>query len=289
MTTWWNNNIETRMSDFKSWIGDFNQPSKIYCRNYIANKQYKSVIDAGCGLASDYFGFKNDQYEINYIGLDSCTYLVNLNKKHDIPMIEAELNADLPLSDNSYECVYCREVLEHLPYYEKTISEFVRIAAKEILIVFFIKPLEESEWEEEIKNKIEKQKNEILEERRKLNDARLLENPDYVPESEPELIIEIKEEEKEINYWKSEDLYHNRYDKKKLEDFIMSLPKVDKLFWQTLNDFSYVSIVDTDKNEDAQLTLQFDNKVNESLESKSTVKLTEELTNNKFVLHILLK
>lgn len=277
MTSWWNKNVETRINDFKSWTGDFNQPSKIYCRNYIVSKQYKNIIDCGCGLATDYFGFKNDGHEINYTGLDSCKYLIDLNRSNGMAMIEAELNADLPLSDNSYECVYCREVLEHLPYYEKTIKEFVRIASKEIMIVFFIKPLEENEWVEEIKNKIEKQKKERQdakvkqeEEKRKLAEEAGIE---FVPDpEEPETEIIIKEEEKEINYWKEEDLYHNKYDKKKLESFIMSLPKVDKLFWANLNDFGYVSVVapdETPKNE--------------------TVQSTADLTNNKFILHILLK
>lgn len=274
MTSWWNKNIETRMHDFKSWIGDFNQPSKTYCRNYIASKQYKSIIDAGCGLASDYFGFKGDQYNINYLGLDSCTYLINLNRTHSIPVIETELETDLPLSDSSYDCVYCREVLEHLPYYEKTLSEFIRIASKEVIVVFFIKPLEESEWEEEIKNRIEKEKNKILEERRKSNEAALLVNPEYVPEVLPEPVVEISETEREINYWKEEDLYHNKYDKKKLENFIMSFPKVNRLFWNTINDFSYVPLNKDEPNQDL---------------SEPTIKLTEELTNNKFILHIILK
>lgn len=63
MTTWWNNNVEKRMDDFKSWIGDYNQPSKTYFRKYIANKKYKNIIDCGCGLATDYFGLKGDSDE----------------------------------------------------------------------------------------------------------------------------------------------------------------------------------------------------------------------------------
>lgn len=184
MTNWWNKNVEVRMNDFKSWIGGFNYPSKIYCRNYVIEKQYKSIIDCGCGLATDYFGFKNDKYEIEYTGLDSCKYLVDLNRENGIQMIEAELDEELELQDNSYECVYCREVLEHLPYYEKTISEFVRIATKEVIVVFFVKP-----------------------------DA-----------------------EEQINYWAEEDLYHNKYDKAKLENFITSIPKVDRLFWNEVDD-----------------------------------------------------
>lgn len=184
MTQWWNKNVEARMEDFKSWIGDFNYPSKIYCRQYVAKQGYKSIIDCGCGLATDYFGFKNDNYQIDYTGLDSCKYLVQLNANYGIHMIEAELEAPLDIADNSYECVYCREVLEHLASYEITLSEFIRIANKEVLIVFFIKP----------------------------------------------------DDSEEINYWDAEDLYHNKYEKEKLETFIRSIPKVEKLFWSEVDD-----------------------------------------------------
>ena len=67
-------------------------------------------------------------------------------------MIKAELEQNLPILDNSYECVYCREVLEHLSYYEKTISEMIRISSKEVIIVWFIIPDNEEHinyWEEE--------------------------------------------------------------------------------------------------------------------------------------------
>lgn len=153
MSQWWNNNAEARISDFTVWVGDYNQPSKVYCRNYIAQKQYKNIIDCGCGLATDYFGFKNDNYDLNYTGLDSCTYFVNLNKECGIPMIEAELEGALPPAINAYDCVYCREVIEHLSSWKKTIPEMIRIASKEVIIVWFIKPEPGEDkinyWEEE--------------------------------------------------------------------------------------------------------------------------------------------
>jgi hypothetical protein len=187
MTSWWNNNAKNRMKDFIVWVGDSDQPSKIYCRGYIAGRQYKSIIDCGCGLASEYTGFKNDNYAIEYTGLDSCTYFVEENRKNHISMIEAELESDLPIKDNSYECVYCREVLEHLSYYEKPIHEMIRIASKEVIIIWFITPTNEQD---------------------------------------------------KINYWEKEDLYHNTYNRQKLEKFILSNNKVSSINWRFINDLS---------------------------------------------------
>ncbi len=193
MTDWWNKNVEVRIDDFKSWVGDYNKASKVYCRKYIADKQYKTIIDCGCGMATDYNGFKKDNYKIDYTGLDSCRFFIDINATHGIKMINAELEKDLRIVSNSYDVVYCREVLEHLNGYEKCLSELIRIGIKEVIIVFFIKPAEEDD---------------------------------------------------KINYWESEDLYHNKYNKDKLEKFINDNPKVDKLFWVDVEDSNYVKQLD---------------------------------------------
>lgn len=185
MTTWWNNNVENRFSDFEGWIGDHEQPTKLFCRKYVAAMGYKSIVDCGCGLATEYFGYQNDKYNIDYTGLDSCIYLIDRNRQLGIRMIEAELEIDLPLEDNAYECVYGRGVIEHLSYYEKTINEFIRTAEKEVLIGWFIKP---------------------------------------------------DDDEDKIDYWVEEDLYHNKYNKLKLETFILSNPKVENIFWDDVNE-----------------------------------------------------
>jgi len=116
MTTWWNKNIHNnsnnRKNDFSSWLKDHNQDNRIYCRKHIAQKGYKSILDCGCGLAVEYYGFKSDNYEINYTGLDSCTYLVESNKLLGINMIEAELEKKLPIEDNAYECIYARAIIK---------------------------------------------------------------------------------------------------------------------------------------------------------------------------------
>lgn len=185
MTSWWNKNIPIRIDDFKGWIEDYNQPSKLYCRKYVVDKKYKNIIDCGCGIATEYYGYKNDNYDIDYTGLDSCKYLIDLNKSNGINMIDAELDNDLPVKDNSYECVFCRAVLEHLPHYQKAISEFIRIGQKEVIICWFIKP---------------------------------------------------DLDEDKIDYWGEEDLYHNKYNIKKLEEFILNNPKVNSINWTDINE-----------------------------------------------------
>ena len=201
MTTWWNNNVELEIESFKEWTRDHFDPTKMYCRKHVADHGYKSIIDCGCGLATEYFGYKADNYDIDYTGLDSCKFFIKLNDGYGIKMIDAELESTLPIEDNSFDCVYCREVIEHLSYYEHAISEFIRIGRKEIIIVWFLKPgtpfLQGDELPESLKKK-----------------------PLPLPGSD------------QINYWKEEDLYHNVYDINKLQDFIRANPKVQDFRWQ---------------------------------------------------------
>lgn len=224
MTSWWNKNAQNRMEDFKIWVGDFNQPSKTYCRNYIKSQGYLKILDCGCGLASDFYGFIYENYPIDYTGVDSCKLFIDLNREQNITMIEAELEGDLPIVDSSYDCVYSREVLEHLSYYDKALSEMIRIAAKEVIIVFFIKP----------------------------------------------------ENEENINYWETEDLYHNTYDINKLQDFILSFPKVESITWSEIND-------QTDRKDVIDEINKLIENPEEQVPEKQTVKLP------KHILHIKMK
>lgn len=146
MTSWWNKNIPgERLEEFKSWLTKGHQTDRVYCRKHIAEQQYKSFLDCGCGIAVEYFGFKTDNYPIEYTGLDSCTYLIELNKSHGIQMIDAELDNPLPIKDNAYDCVYAREIMEHLQYHRRTLDELIRVAKKEVVVTWFIRPDHEPE------------------------------------------------------------------------------------------------------------------------------------------------
>lgn len=181
MTDWWNKNVPNRIDDFKSWVGDYNKRDKIYCRDYVAKKQYKSILDCGCGVATEYHGYKSDKYNIDYTGLDSCEFFIEYNEKQNIPMIRSDLDVELPVRSDSFDCVYCREVLEHLSHYETALTNFIRIAKKEVIIGWFIKPGESEEL---------------------------------------------------IDYWETEDLYHNKYNKNKIETFLKANPKVKEIKWK---------------------------------------------------------
>jgi ubiquinone/menaquinone biosynthesis C-methylase UbiE len=137
--SWWNVNINTRIEDFKSWTGNENVESKIYLRSHIINKAYKSCLDCGAALCLDFNGFKKQNYNIEYHAIDTCEFFIQeaLNKNIDLTLSSIE---KIDKEDKYVDVVYCRHVLEHLSGYKHAINEMIRVAKKEVLILFFIKP-----------------------------------------------------------------------------------------------------------------------------------------------------
>lgn len=137
MSNWWDFNTDEKQ--MLEWIGDYNAASKIVARKHIINKGYKTILDVGAGLCSEYYGYKNDGYDIDYKAVDGCEKFVNKAKEAGI---NAELsNVDkLSDTDNSKDVVYIRHIVEHLPHYDTTIKEALRVAKQEVLLIFFITP-----------------------------------------------------------------------------------------------------------------------------------------------------
>jgi ubiquinone/menaquinone biosynthesis C-methylase UbiE len=137
--TWWDDNALANLDQFKGWIGDHTAPSKVAARKHVAAKGYKSILDVGCGLCSEYDGYKADEYPIMYHGIDSCLDLVRLARLRGIIAFRGDVK-HLPYAANSFDVVYIRHVLEHLPAIGEALVEATRVARYEVLIVWFIPP-----------------------------------------------------------------------------------------------------------------------------------------------------
>lgn len=139
--TWWNENIDSKFETFLSWIGDKNSQSNIFLRKLLKERYptLKNCLDAGCGPASNYYGFQDDLMDIDYTGLDSCKQILELNKKNDIKMLEGDVEK-IPCADSLYELVFSRHVLEHQSDFKDSLYELIRVGQKVIINIFFIKP-----------------------------------------------------------------------------------------------------------------------------------------------------
>ena len=76
---------------------------------------------------------------ISYTGLDITAFLVHKAQKMGINAREGSIEK-LPFDNSSFQLVYVRHLLELLDYYERALTEAIRVAEKEVMVIFFIPP-----------------------------------------------------------------------------------------------------------------------------------------------------
>ncbi len=139
---WWEKSIDTgrvSLNEFRDWLGDTDDASRVAMRRHVAKMGYSSLLDAAAGVCTDYWGLKKNGFMIDYLGVDITPKLVAFNKKMNVPIVEGSIEA-LPASDKSFDICYARHILEHLDSYERALRELIRVAKKEVLVVFFLRP-----------------------------------------------------------------------------------------------------------------------------------------------------
>lgn len=138
--TFWNNFIKKEtMGTFTNWVGNFKAESKMYFYDYLKNTDYKTILDIGCGDATLYDGLKHTDINIEYTGADSCEYFVDLGRKRNLNILKTDIRK-INTADSSYDIVFARHIVEHQPDFETLFTEMIRIAKKECIHIFFIKP-----------------------------------------------------------------------------------------------------------------------------------------------------
>ena len=106
-------------------------------RAYIMEQEYRNILDCGAGLCAEYYGFGD--YDIEYSAIDSSRKFVKRGQKEGINITECDIN-DIEFRDGKFDVCYCRHVLEHLEYYENALNEMIRVAKREVLVIFFLPP-----------------------------------------------------------------------------------------------------------------------------------------------------
>ena len=99
--------------------------------------QYKSILE--CGIGSGYLPDLIRKYHLKteYTGIDCTEAFVELvSNKHAYSIILGDMQK-LPFEDNSFDIVYTRHTLEHLPYYDKAINEMARVAKQRVVVILF--------------------------------------------------------------------------------------------------------------------------------------------------------
>ncbi len=110
------------------------------------------VLDAACGGAINYETFTKMGLDIHYTGIDRTPKLLEAARRR-YPNIDVRQGyvEEMPFNDGEYDVTILRHILEHLEeQYEVAVNEALRVASKEVIVVFFLTPTnaEEHQLEE---------------------------------------------------------------------------------------------------------------------------------------------
>jgi ubiquinone/menaquinone biosynthesis C-methylase UbiE len=146
---WWDEYTKQLggVENLETWLGGVDEWSRIRVRERVAECQYESVLDCGAGLGLDWYGFSNLSHDANWRGIEPSSgmrrsamqMMGSFGRTTPPPIEDGEITA-IPFGDGEIECVYCRHVLEHLPSFEAALTEMLRVAKLEVMVVFFMRP-----------------------------------------------------------------------------------------------------------------------------------------------------
>ena len=118
------------------WEGEMLHDQKNLERFRITNDLIKddvsSILDAGCGNGAFVNDLLNKRNDLHIHALDRSEKALEFVKtKKSLGDVSS-----LPFDDQSFDCVSCLEVIEHLPIaaYKKTLDELARVAKKYLII-----------------------------------------------------------------------------------------------------------------------------------------------------------
>jgi len=103
----------------------------------------ETVVDAACGTCVNWEVFKRAGVDCKFIAVDRAEGLLEHAKGLYGSEIEYKLGyvQELPFEDDEVEVVIMRHIMEHLEEgYVAAIEEGLRVASKELIVVFFIDP-----------------------------------------------------------------------------------------------------------------------------------------------------
>lgn len=105
------------------------------------------VVDAACGTCVNFETFKSMGVRCQYIGVDRTQGMLDESaKRYQGISVMPGYVQELPLEDASADIVIMRHILEHLEEgYEDAIREGLRVANKELVLVFFLDPFNKEE------------------------------------------------------------------------------------------------------------------------------------------------
>lgn len=138
---WWHNNWETRQGDLDGWLRESDPTSREAIvrladslpRNAVDRL---SVLECGPGLFYDHRWHWVNRTTVYYTGLDVTPQIVRQGREMGLTIALGSIE-EIPFPEDSFDLVYCRHVLEHLPSYRNAIVSMLRASRQAVAVAFF--------------------------------------------------------------------------------------------------------------------------------------------------------
>ena len=118
-------------------LENLNDPERQIIRNILDQNNIQSILDAGCGTAMEYKSYRSDnRLNINYVGLDESQRMLTRAKDSTPSLVRGDIHT-LPFSENAFDAVLLKHVLEHLHHYEGALREAFRVSRNLLIVDFF--------------------------------------------------------------------------------------------------------------------------------------------------------
>lgn len=142
--TYWQDKVD--LGTLLAGAGDINASSRQFVRRFAVTKGMRTLLDVGCGLCTECDGLRAEALPITYKGIDATPRLVDFARARGLD-VQVGYAENLPLPDRSPDAdlVLMRHLLEHLPTFRDALDEAMRVAGREVVVVFATRPDERPE------------------------------------------------------------------------------------------------------------------------------------------------
>lgn len=135
---YWNSTKVEKLATLVDRLSNVDDPERKTIRRILEEEKPSSILDAGCGPATEIQGYMKYGINISYLGLDRSSYMLSIAKKRHRNTNFAKGDVEeMPFQSNSFNAVLLKHILEHLPDYQKTVQEAIRVSNEIIIIDFF--------------------------------------------------------------------------------------------------------------------------------------------------------
>jgi SAM-dependent methyltransferase len=113
-------------------------PERIEIRRVLADAGVKTLLDAGCGPATELAGYRQAGLTLRYTGLDGSQRMLGVarDRHPDARFVRGALER-MPFANESFDAVLLKHVLEHQADYRPVLNEALRVARRMVIINFF--------------------------------------------------------------------------------------------------------------------------------------------------------